>query len=83
MDAVKILFSRDEYITQRQAKAGGETSPVNRKFYEGGEFMPVHGQGPPSKGKKKNLQQQEKSSRSIKTTSGSNCQRVTGRFKVF
>ena len=34
---------RDGQVEMRQAKAGGETSDVDGKFYKGGQWMPVHG----------------------------------------
>jgi hypothetical protein len=33
----------DGHVEQPRAKAGGETSDVDGKFYKGGELMPVHG----------------------------------------
>ena len=55
--AKKKSEPKDGYVFQPRAKAGGEYSDVDGKFYKGGAMMPVHGlfsgmEKPPAKEKK-------------------------------
>lgn len=57
MEVKKPAELKDVYVLQPRAKAGGEHSDVDGKFYKGGSLMPVHGmfsgmEKPPAKEKK-------------------------------